>query len=64
MGDIVERALSAVGVTHERVERWLGRPCHCKERQEKLNQLGFWAMRTVKGAVARAREYLEDILNV
>lgn len=58
LGDLIEKALSTVGVSKERVEKWVGAPCGCKERQEKLNQLGFWAMRTLKGFTSRALEYL------
>lgn len=42
LGDRVESALSAVGVTKERVSRWLGAPCNCTERQRKLNALSAW----------------------
>lgn len=62
LGDLVERALTSIGVTSERVERWLGRPCNCKERQQKLNQLGHWAARVSKGLVLKASEYLNSIL--
>lgn len=47
-GDMVADALSAVGITKERVSGWLGRPCGCAERQEKLNALHSWARRTLK----------------
>ena len=62
LGDLIQRALSSIGATSERVEAWLGRPCGCKERQEKLNQLGFWATRISKGFVAKASEYLDAII--
>ncbi len=45
LGDQVESALKLLGITKEKVEKWLGRPCGCKERQEKLNKLGRWAGR-------------------
>ncbi len=45
IGDIVANALSSVGVTDERVSKWMGKPCACKERREKLNQLERWALR-------------------
>ncbi len=48
LGDAVHEALALAGVTPERVEAWLGRPCGCEERQLKLNMLGQWASRTVK----------------
>jgi hypothetical protein len=40
LGDYVAKAFSAVGITKERVSKLLGRPCHCPEREEWLNQLG------------------------
>ena len=49
LGDIVEKALSKIGVTEERVQTWLGRPCGCRRRKEKLNQLGQWAARILTG---------------
>jgi hypothetical protein len=50
LGDTVERALSLTGITKERVSRWLGRPCDCDERRQKLNQLGWWAKRVIMGS--------------
>jgi len=40
LGDLVERALSAIGITKKRVEKITGKPCGCGKRQEALNQLG------------------------
>lgn len=48
LGDKVEAALKAVGVTKERVSKWLGRPCNCDERKQKLNQLSEWAQNATK----------------
>lgn len=62
LGDVVEQALSLVGVTKKRVRKWL-KKCHCEERQQQLNQLGWWAERVVKGQVDKAREYLEELLS-
>jgi hypothetical protein len=45
IGDIVHNALSSVGITQERVSRWLGEECNCNERRAKLNQLELWALR-------------------
>jgi len=54
LGDIVESALTMVGITSERVENWLGGPCGCKERRERLNNLSRWA----KSLVAiRSKDY-------
>ena len=49
LGDLVERALSSVGITEERLSGWLGRPCGCRKRRDKLNKLGEWARRTLGG---------------
>ena len=40
LGDMVSAGLAAVGITPERVSKVLGRPCGCKERATKLNELG------------------------
>lgn len=47
LGDAVESALTRIGISRERVEAWLGRPCGCAERKEKLNRLGRWAARVL-----------------
>lgn len=62
LGDSVASALAAVGVTPERVEKWLGRPCGCEERQIKLNQLDIWARRVLKGRTEQAVYYLKLML--
>jgi hypothetical protein len=49
LGDKVEQALKTVGITEERVSRWLGRPCGCRGRKEKLNKLGNWMARVLGG---------------
>jgi hypothetical protein len=40
LGDMVASALSAVGITKERVSAAIGKPCGCAKRQEALNALG------------------------
>jgi hypothetical protein len=40
LGDMVAAGLQAVGITPARVSAVTGRPCGCKKRQEKLNELG------------------------
>jgi hypothetical protein len=40
LGDMVSSALSAVGITKERVSAAIGRDCGCKGRQEALNAIG------------------------
>lgn len=49
LGDAIAEALKIVGITPERVEAWLGRPCGCLRRQRKLNRLGRWARQTLAG---------------
>lgn len=49
LGDVVERALSKLGISEEKVSKWLGRPCGCPERKEKLNTLHLWALRVLAG---------------
>ena len=61
LGDLLERALESVGITKDRVEGWLGRPCGCAERKEKLNRLSLWARRVLAGKTERAEEYLRGI---
>lgn len=63
LGDRVEQALSLVGITEERVSKWLGRPCSCSKRKQKLNQLGAWASRVLLGKTDQAEKYLDEIVN-
>jgi hypothetical protein len=62
LGDVVEKALAAVGITKDRVEVWVGRPCGCRERQEKLNRLSRWAIRVLRGRTEEAEKHLEDTM--
>lgn len=62
LGDRIEQALRIVGISKERVETLLGRPCGCEERKEKLNRLGAWAWRILKGKTKDAPKHLEDAL--
>lgn len=62
LGDTVATALERCGITPDRVERWLGVPCGCEDRQEKLNQLHAWAKRVIKGRTDRAVEYINEML--
>lgn len=54
LGDQVETALSSVGITKERVSKWLGKPCSCPERQAKLNAIGNWAAGFAKGLLGKS----------
>lgn len=64
IGDHLERGLSAVGITKQRVSRLLGRPCKCKERQRRLNELGRKAAAAIRKATGQERpadaEKLDD----
>jgi hypothetical protein len=41
LGDMVEKGLSAVGITKERVASVLGvKDCGCRKRREYMNELG------------------------
>jgi hypothetical protein len=46
LGDLIESALSSVGVTEERVKAWVG-DCGCSERKQRLNTLSDWALRVL-----------------
>lgn len=43
LGTVIETALSAVGITEERVSKLLGAPCGCSERRKKLDAISRWA---------------------
>lgn len=62
LGDLIESALTKVGITKERVERWLGRPCNCTQRKQKLNALSVWASRVFSGRTEEAEKYLDVIM--
>ncbi len=62
LGDTVESALTSVGITSEKVEKWLGRPCNCHGRKQKLNQIGNWAKRILKGNTDEAENELDIII--
>jgi hypothetical protein len=62
LGTNIEAALRMIGLTSERVEAWLGRPCGCKERVEKLDQLGMWAKRVLRAKTQSPHDELEGIL--
>ena len=64
LGTHIETALTSVGITSERVSRWLGKPCGCKERKDKLNQLGAWAHRVITGKEDDHKQRLETIVGI
>jgi len=49
LGDQIESALNLVGVTQERVEKWIGGPCNCPERKKNYNALSDWAQDVLFG---------------
>lgn len=63
IGNHIETALSTVGLTPERVEEFLGKPCKCRERKRKLNELGNWAYRILSGETTNATEELDKIID-
>ncbi len=63
LGDGAREALAAIGVTEARVSRWLGRPCHCGDRAERLNQLDRALRRGLRAGWAEARRYVEALLS-
>lgn len=53
-GDRLQRAFAKVGVTDESVSAWIGAPCKCPERREKLNRLGRWVNSILTGSQSEA----------
>lgn len=64
LGDMVSSALSTVGITPERVSEWLGQPCGCAERKEKLNNLSRWAKQATKDSVANSKSFLKKLIGI
>lgn len=62
LGDAIETALSAVGVTKERVSAWIGGPCGCVERQRRLNELHQWAKEALSVPAEKAHGLLDTII--
>lgn len=58
LGDAIGEALARVGVTEDRVSKWLGKPCGCWRRKRKLNRLSKWAELQVGATVEEATEML------
>jgi hypothetical protein len=62
LGDVVERLLTRLGVTKERVERWTrtaGKPggCGCKARQKWLNEWGNKWQRRGRAKLQKFRRF-------
>jgi hypothetical protein len=49
VGDYIEKALKFVGITGERVEKLIGKPCGCSERRKKINRVGAHVRRFYLG---------------
>lgn len=67
LGDMVETALKSIGLTTEIAEKWLGAECGCKERQEKLNQLTWWARTAIRQgdqSLSNTTRWLYDIIGI
>jgi len=62
LGDHVKQALESVGISEEKVTEWLGRPCGCDERREKLNSISRWAKQTARLSKDKAKGYLKRII--
>jgi hypothetical protein len=62
LGDKIESALNSLGITKDRVEKFVGGPCGCEERKQRLNQLGWWALRVIKGKSSSPISELEGII--
>jgi hypothetical protein len=63
LGDRLASGLEAIGITEERVRKWVG-DCGCKERKERLNRLGRWISSLVSGdrqTVQREAEQAIDL---
>ena len=63
LGDRVAQALASVGVTEERVSRWVGN-CRCAERRERLNALDLCARAALRDNVASAKSHLLTLLGL
>lgn len=62
-GDNLAIALKIAGVTPERVERFAGPNCGCRDRQERLNQLGIWVRRVIRGKCDNPSGELDSIID-
>lgn len=64
IGDQIESALSKIGITKERVSKWIGGDCGCRERQELFNEIHLWALDVLegkrRGMVRRLRRIIRE----
>lgn len=63
-GDRVEEILEKTGLKSmsDRVHSWLGVPCGCQERKEKLNALDLLVRQVAKSGTDKAKQYLDMII--
>ena len=62
LGDHVKNALKKVGISEERVTKWLGRPCGCAKRRQKLNDLDVWVRNILSGQTEGGTKELDEVL--
>ena len=58
VGDLVERMLTGIGVSKDRVRQWLRvKDCGCAKRQRWLNQWGFKQQDRIERVLNRAARW-------
>lgn len=62
-GDNLHAALKIAGITPERIEKFVGINCGCRDRQERLNQLGIWIRRVIRGKSSDPSAELDSIID-
>ena len=62
LGDRIHSALETIGITEDVVTNWIGAPCQCQERIEKLNQLDCWARRVASGKFKDAKRFFQEMV--
>lgn len=63
LGDQVSSALAIIGITEDRVTKWIGQPCGCPERREKLNKLSEWAQSALESSADAAKASLQKLMS-
>jgi hypothetical protein len=58
VGDLVERMLTGIGISKERVQQWLRvKDCGCAKRQKWLNQWGYKQQDKIERVLNRAARW-------
>jgi hypothetical protein len=58
VGDLVERMLTGIGISKERVQQWLRvKDCGCAKRQKWLNQWGYKQQDRIERLLNRAARW-------